>query len=90
MTGFSSTILIFQSFSLGFLGKVVSLGTLCAKFIAFKEGGGLVFPSTVGFNVVRITASVFHRHVVGTGTSIPNDKNTDLKIQSIVFEQMGT
>ena len=42
------------------------------------------------FNVVRVTESVFHRHVVGACTSVPNEKNTDLKIQSIVFEQMGT
>ena len=50
----------------------------------------IVFPSTAVFNVVRVTESVFHRHVVGAGTSVPNEKNTDLKIQSTVFEQMGT
>ena len=42
------------------------------------------------FSVVRVTESVFHRHVVGAGTSVPNEKNTDLKIQNTVFEQMGT
>ena len=52
--------------------------------------GGLVFPSTAVFNVVRVTESAFCRHVLGAGTSVPNEKNTDLKIQSIVFEQMST
>ena len=66
----------------------LSVGPLCAKFTAFKQRGGLVFPSTAVFNVVSITKSVFHRHVVGVGTSVPNEKNTDLKIQSTVFEQM--
>ena len=66
------------------------MGPLCAKFTAFEQRGGLVFPSTAVFNVVRVTESVFCRHVVGAGTSVPNEKNTDLKIQSIVFEQMGT
>ena len=68
----------------------LSMGPLCAKFTAFKQRGRLVFPSTVVFNIVRVTELVFHRHVVGAGTSVPNEKNTDLKIQSIVFEQMGT
>ena len=68
----------------------LSVGPLCAKFTAFKQRGGLVFPSTAVFNVVRLTESVFCRHVVGAGTSVTNEKNTDLKIQSIIFEQMGT
>ena len=58
----------------------LSMDPLCAKFIVFKQRGGLVFPSTTVFNVVRVTESVFHRHVVGAGTSVPNEKNTDLKI----------
>ena len=51
------------------------VGPLCAKFTAFKQRGRLVFPSTAVFNVVRITESVFHRHAVGAGTSVPNEKN---------------
>ena len=42
------------------------------------------------FNVVKVTELVFHRYVVGAGTSVPNVKNTDLKIKSFVFEQMDT
>ena len=68
----------------------LSVGPLCARFTAFKQRGGLVFPSTAVFNVVRVTESVFHRHVVGAGTGVPNEKISDLKIQNIVFEQMGT
>ena len=68
----------------------LSMGPLCTKFTAFKQRGGLVFPSTAVFNVVKVTESVFCRHVMGAGTSVRNEKNTDLKIQSIVFEQMGT
>ena len=68
----------------------LSVGPLCAKFTSFKQRGGLVFSSTAVFNVVRLTESVFYRHVLGAGISVPNEKNTDLKIQNIIFEQMGT
>ena len=66
------------------------VGPLVCQIHSFKQRGGLVFPSTAVINFVRVTESVFHIHVVGAGTSVPNEKNTDLKIQSIVFKQMGT
>ena len=68
----------------------LSVGLLYTKFTAFKQRGGLVFPSTAVFNIVRLTESVFCKHVVGAGTSVTNEKNTNLKIQSIIFEQKCT
>ena len=63
---------------------------LVCQIHSLQAKRGLIFPSAAVFNVIRVTESVFHRHVVGVGTSVPNEKKTDLKIQSIVFEQMGT
>ena len=71
-------------------GSQLSVGPLCAKFTVFKQRGGLVFPSTAVFNIFRVPESLFHRYVVGAGTSVPNGKNTDLKFQIIAFRQMGT
>ena len=62
---------------------------ICARFVAFKQRGGLIFPSLDVIKVVKATEVVFHRRVISQITGILAEKNLSLKIQNSVIEAIG-
>ena len=64
-------------------------GPLVCHIHSLQAKRGISIPINCCVQCCQVIESVFHRHVVGAGTNVPNEKNTDLKIQSTVFEQMS-
>ena len=62
---------------------------LYARFVAFKQKGGLVFPSLDIIKIVKATEVVFWRRVIGQNVEISAEKNLTLKIQNSVLESIG-
>ena len=62
---------------------------LYARFVAFKQKGGLVFPSLDVIKIVKATEVVFWRRVIGQNVGISAEKNLTLKIQNSVLESIG-
>ena len=60
-----------------------------AKFTAFGQQGGLVFPSASVLKIVKATEVIFRRRVIEQGIGISTDINLFGRIQSAVLEQYG-
>ena len=58
-----------------------------AKFTAFKQQGGLAFPSASVLKIVKATEVIFRRRMIQQGIGISADKNLFGRIQSAVLEQ---
>ena len=60
-----------------------------ARFTAFKQQGGLIFPSVAVLKIVKAAETIFRSRVVGQNMGINTEKNLDLKIECAVFAQLG-
>ena len=60
-----------------------------AKFSAFKQQGGLAFPSASALKIVKATEVIFRGRVIEQGIGISTGKNLFGRIQSAVLEQYG-
>ena len=67
-----------------------SVYPLYARFVAFKQKGGLIFPSLAVIKIVKATEVVFQRRVVDHGIGISSERNIGLKIQNAVLDIVGT
>ena len=67
-----------------------SVYPLYARFVAFKQKGGLIFPSLAVIKIVKATEVVFRRRVVDHGIGISSERNIGLKIQNAVLDIVGT
>ena len=67
--------------------KMYNIYPVYAKFTAFKQQGGLVFPSTSVLKIVKATELIVRRRVIEQGIGISTVMNLFGRIQSAVLEQ---
>ena len=69
--------------------KMYNIYPVYVKFTAFKQQGGLVFPSTSVLKIVKATEVIFRGRVIEQGIGISTDNNLSGRIQRAVLEQYG-
>ena len=62
----------------------VSSYPMFMRFTAFKQQGGLIFPSVAVLKIVKATKTTFRSRVNGQNMGINTEKNLDLKIECAV------
>ena len=67
----------------------VSSYPMVARFTAFKQQGGLIFPSVAVLKIAKATKTIFRSRVVGQNMGMDTEKSLDLKIECAVFAQLG-
>ena len=61
-----------------------------AKFTQWKQYGSLVLPSPAVLRILKATEVIFKRRVIDTERGITTEKMIDLKIESVVMQQLGS